>query len=217
VQPREGERERWSTLGRGRTLKYLHIRNTSFACSDVPGTTDEYLVSSHRRSQINAEWIQVHAQADFPKEWAFIWAWLNHAAFLLQNGGRSNWQSFRKCQHWCFFGRDWFWNYTALGSLKAGLEMQGFSDCSNEISIPMVPVREARLQEWHGKRRERPNNSLPRSLTLHHTLHQSQLREWNTKPQFQESCCNFAYSFRCSFSLFLCVAVELQAKESVAH
>lgn len=58
-------------------------RNALFACS----ATDEYLVSSHRRPQINTEWIQVHAQADFPKEWPFIWAWLNHAAFLCRMEG----------------------------------------------------------------------------------------------------------------------------------
>lgn len=49
-------------------IKRLYVRNAQFACSDVAGTANEYLVGSHSLTEINAEWILVHARADFPEE-----------------------------------------------------------------------------------------------------------------------------------------------------
>lgn len=46
VAERRGEREE---------IKCLYVRNAQFACSDVAGTANEYLVGSHSPAEINAE------------------------------------------------------------------------------------------------------------------------------------------------------------------
>lgn len=140
------------------------------------GTAMEYLASSHRRLKIKAPMNSSPCAHWFPERmalyWGLVWIML---LFLWPIWGRGNWQSFRKCQHWCFLEGDWFWNYSALGSLKAGLEMQAIGNCSNEISVPTVPVREARLWEWHGKLRKWPNKLPPH--------HPPPILQWPTPSQ----------------------------------
>lgn len=84
------------------------------------GTAMEYLASSHRRLKIKAPMNSSPCVDWFPERmalyWGLVWIML---LFFWPSGGRGNWQSFRKHQHWCFFGGGLILKLLCLGVFKS--------------------------------------------------------------------------------------------------